>query len=194
VYWVRRHAQTLQVENRRSGEISYYSLAMEIEVPSLEEVVQQIESLIKAEQQAIDTRLSDLATVANLFSERCQIDCNNNKSHSEEIIITEEIATQSLEKETCLQLANGSTNINSKEELEKALVEILGQMKEQSSGNKFSVDILARELQKIAGQSPNSIVKKLKLGSSFTKFLESCPTFKLTQKGKKFEVAIAPSP
>ncbi|MEC4815632.1 MAG: NYN domain-containing protein [Scytonema sp. PMC 1069.18] len=195
VYWVRRHSQTLQVENRRSGDINYYSLAMETEIPSLEKVVQQIESLIKAEQQAIDSRLSDLATVTNLFYERCHITSNKNKSEPEEIILTEEITPQALETEIGLESANDATivikSINSKEDLEKVIVEILGQMKGQSSETKFSVDVLARELQKFVGQSPNSIVKKLKLGSSFTKFLETCSTLKLTQKGKKFEVAIA---
>jgi hypothetical protein len=47
---------------------------------------------------------------------------------------------------------------------------------------------LGSELQKIAGESPNSIIKKLKLGSSFLKYLQSSPTFTLEASGKEYEV------
>ncbi|MEH2293412.1 hypothetical protein [Nostoc sp.] len=50
---------------------------------------------------------------------------------------------------------------------------------------------LGSELQKITGESPSSIVKKLKLGSSFTKYLESSPTFTLKANGKEYEVGIS---
>jgi hypothetical protein len=70
-------------------------------------------------------------------------------------------------------------NINSREELEKALIEIIRAIKVNTPQVKLSVAKLGTELRKATGQTPNSIVKKLNLGASFTKFLHSCPTFQL---------------
>lgn len=191
VYWVRRQAQTLHIENRTTGEFNHYSLAMETDIPSFEEVVQKIECLIKTEQESINARLSNLVTVANLFQERCNLTLNKNKPHLDEHIPIEDKSTQSYEKEDVTISDAATEQINSREELEKVLIEIIKKMQKSSPKTKLYMSTLCKELQKISGQSPNSIIKKLKLGSNFTKFLESCPTLKLEKKGKEYEVAIA---
>jgi hypothetical protein len=42
VYWVRRQNPNLKVENRNTGKVSHYSLALETEIPSFEEFVQKM--------------------------------------------------------------------------------------------------------------------------------------------------------
>ncbi|MEH2084847.1 MAG: NYN domain-containing protein [Nostoc sp.] len=81
VYWVRRQAQTLHIENRNTGKLTHYSLAMVTEVPSLEKVVEQIQDLIKNEQDSINTRLHSLAIITNLFQQRANI--NNKFNHKQ---------------------------------------------------------------------------------------------------------------
>jgi hypothetical protein len=82
-------------------------------------------------------------------------------------------------------------NISNRETLDKLLLKIIQDIKIKYPTIKLSVSKLGTELQKITGQSPNSIVKKLKLGSSFTKYLESSPTFTLKASGKEYEVGIS---
>jgi hypothetical protein len=177
VYWVRRQAQSLKVENRNTGEVSYYSIAMQTEIPSFEIFVEKIGALIKAEQKSITDRLSNLTTVATLFQERCNLTLNINRSTESPVIVESEILP--------------SIKINSREELELAIIEIIKTIKLTSPQAKLSVAKLGTELRKVGGETPNSIVKKLKLGSSFTKFLHSCTTIKLKKTGKEYEVALA---
>lgn len=203
VYWARRQNHNLQVENRNTGAVSHYSLILETEIPSFEDFVQKIEELLKAERESIQTRLSKLTTIATLFQERCNLTLN--AKHSFEPVIQEQEipplikaeSTQSLTKENRATNASATTAntpsatiIDSQEVLEKVLIGILKAMKVKSQAN-VSVGNLAIELNKLSGESANSIVKKLKLGSSFMKFLETCHKFQLKKTGKQYNVIFA---
>jgi hypothetical protein len=72
--------------------------------------------------------------------------------------------------------------------LDKLLLEIIQDIQIKSPKTQLSVSKLGSELRKITGESPNSIIKKLKLSSNFTKYLESTPTFTLKASGKEYEV------
>ncbi|WP_375504296.1 NYN domain-containing protein [uncultured Nostoc sp.] len=187
VYWVRRQGQNLQIENRNTGKLTHYSLPMATEIPSLEQVLDKIQDLIKTEQESINTRLNSLVTVATLFQERCDI---NIKHHSKQPEIEEIIPVidnssaqfvQKEEKEDSAEISNGET-------LDKLLFKIIQDIQIKSPETKLSVSKLGSELQKITRKSPNSIIKELKLGSNFTKYLESSPTFTLKASGKEYEV------
>jgi NYN domain len=184
VYWVRRQGQTLHIENRNTGKLTHYSFAMSTEVPSLEKVVEQIQDLIKNEQDSINARLHRLTTISNLFQERSNI--NNKSNHKqpeiEEIIPSRDnSSSQSIQEEDSAKIPNEKT-------LDKLLLKIIQDIQIKSPQTKLSVSKLGSELRKITGESPNSIIKKLKLGSNFTKYLESSPTFTLKASGKEYEV------
>ncbi|MEH2252726.1 hypothetical protein [Nostoc sp.] len=85
------------------------------------------------------------------------------------------------EKEDFAEIINCNT-------LDKLLLKIIQDIQIKSPQTKLSVSKLGSELQKITGDSPNSIIKKLKLGSNFTKYLESSSTFTLKASGKEYEV------
>ncbi|MEH2058605.1 MAG: NYN domain-containing protein [Nostoc sp.] len=188
VYWVRRQGQNLHIENRNTGKLTHYSLAMGTEVPSFEKVVEQIQDLIKTEQDSINARLNSLVAIASLFQERCNINIKDNPKQPEieEIIpALDNSSIQSIQeeekKEDSVEIFNGKT-------LDKLLVKIIQDINIKSPKTQLSVSKLGSELQKITGESPNSIIKKLKLGSNFTKYLESSPTFTLKASGKEYEV------
>lgn len=82
-------------------------------------------------------------------------------------------------------------NTSNRKALDKLLLKIIQDIQQKSPKTKLSVPKLGSELKKATGESPNSIIKKLKLGSSFTKYLESSPTFTLKASGKEFEVGIS---
>lgn len=192
VYWVRRQGQTLHIENRNTGKLTHYSLAMATEVPSFEKVVDTIQDLIKTEQESINARLNSLVAVATLFQERCDINIKDNPKQPEieKIIpIQDNSSAQSIQEEEKeedpAEIYNGKT-------LDELLLKILQDIQTKSPQTKLSVSKLGSELQKITGQSPNSIIKKLKLGSNFSKYLESSPTFTLKASGREYEVTALP--
>ncbi|MEH2415831.1 MAG: NYN domain-containing protein [Nostoc sp.] len=188
VYWVRRQGQTLHIENRNTAKLTHYFLAMATEVPSFEKVVEQIQDLIKNEQESINARLNSLVTIASLFKERCNINIKDNQKQpqNEEIIsIPEESSRESLQEE---EKKEDSADICNGKALDKLLLKIIQDIQTKSPKTKLSVPKLGSELQKITGESPNSIIKKLKLGINFTKYLESSPTFTLKASGKEYEV------
>ena len=207
VYWVRRQNHILKVENRNNGQVTHYSLAMETEIPSSEEFIQKIEELIKAERESITSRLSKLTTLATLFQERSKLIVNENRSNVLSMKTQEDEITPVIEEESTQSITkkeDGSSNasattmftpsgiiIDSQDVFEKVIVRIINEMTSEVPQAYVAVVNLATELNKVCGKSANSIVTKLKLGSNFTKFLESCPTFKLQKAGKQCNVAIA---
>ena len=206
VYWVRRHAQNLKVENRITGKVSHYSLAMEAEIPSFEEFVQKVEDLIKAERESITDRLSKLTTVANLFQERCNLTLNANRSNTSLEVVQNEVipipevkSTQSLtEKEKGKSKAaktkvstSTSSSINSIEVVEKVLIEIIKNMTIDSTSDYVAVTNLKTRFHTQCKETADAIVKKLQPGSSLIKFLRSRPTlFQLVLVGKEHEVKV----
>ncbi|MDZ8064174.1 MAG: NYN domain-containing protein [Nostoc sp. DedQUE08] len=183
VYWVRRQGQTLHIENRNTGKFTHYSLAMATEVPSLEKVVEQIQDLIKNEQDSINTRLHRLTTIASLFQERSNI---NNKSHHKQPEIEE--ITPIINNLSAQLIQEDTAKIPNEKTLDKLLLKIIQDIQTKSPQTQVSVSKLGSELRRITGESPNSIIKKLKLGSNFTKYLQSSPTFTLKMNGKEYEI------
>ncbi|HIK03125.1 MAG TPA: NYN domain-containing protein [Trichormus sp. M33_DOE_039] len=183
VYWVRRQAQTLHVENRNTGKYIFYSLSLAMEIPSLEEVVQRIENLIKSEQESIEAKLNNLVAIAHLFQERCHLELHTEQSEK----VEKKLLTDTQTQKNTPNINSARKEINSLVDLEKLLLEIIDNYIKPPQ-TKLSVSKLGTELQRRCGQSPNSIVKKLKLGSSFIKFLQSSPVFTLKANGKEYEV------
>ncbi|MEH1839453.1 MAG: hypothetical protein V7L20_11920 [Nostoc sp.] len=48
----------MHIKNRNTGKLTHYSLPMATEVPSFEQVVDEIQYLIKTEQESINARLT----------------------------------------------------------------------------------------------------------------------------------------
>ncbi|MBD0342919.1 MAG: NYN domain-containing protein, partial [Microcoleus sp. Co-bin12] len=70
VFRVRRQNSVLSVENPLTGDTHHYSCEMEMEIPSFEELANQVAELLKAEYKSIDERIARFSSVAELFQER----------------------------------------------------------------------------------------------------------------------------
>jgi hypothetical protein len=210
VYRVRRQDNSLSINNRNTGESRQYSLTVGTEIPSFEKFVEKIEELINAEHESITERLARLSTVTALFQERRNLTLNGHPSNGSSAadrnqdspppVVQPESTPPTFDK-AAVEAKNAETNvsslsiknINSKEEFEQALVEIIASMKANSPLDKVSITKLSAALQLICGEPANSVVKKLKLGGNFTKFLQSCTTFKIENTGTKAEVTLSMS-
>ncbi|MBD1826665.1 NYN domain-containing protein [Microcoleus sp. FACHB-61] len=80
VFRVRRQNSVLSVENPRTGDSHHYSCEREIEIPSFEELANQVAELLKAEHKSIDERIARFSTVAELFQERRTVAFNSTTS------------------------------------------------------------------------------------------------------------------
>ena len=207
VYWVRRQNPNWKVENRNTGKVSHYSLALETEIPSFEEFVQKIEELIKAERESITERLSKLTTVATLFQERCNLTLHPNHMMSGSPVIVQENEIPILEAESTQSLTGKenmefdasattistptATSINSLDVLETILIAIIRSMAIESKQDYVSVTKLKARFLTQCKESADSIVRKLKPGFSLIKFFRSRPTlFTLALVGKEHEVKL----
>ncbi|MEG3917951.1 NYN domain-containing protein [Microcoleus sp. B5-D4] len=70
VFRVRRQNAVLSVENLRTGDTNHYSCKREQEVPSFEELANQIGEFLKAEHKSIDERIARFSSVAEFFQDR----------------------------------------------------------------------------------------------------------------------------
>ena len=210
IYRVRRQDNSLSIENRNTGDIRQYSLAISTEIPSFEKFVDKFEELINAEHKSINERLDRLSNVAALFQERRNLSLNGHRSNGSTITSQNQDSLTPVEeiestpptlnkadfvsnKSVETSSITSTKSLNSKEELERVLVEIITSINASSPLEKVSVTKLSAALQKICGEPANSVVKKLKLGSNFTKFLQSCTTFKIENTGTNAEVTLSKS-
>ena len=70
VFRVRRQNSVLSVENPRTGDTHHYCCEREMEIPSFEELANQVAELLKAEHKSIEERIARFYSVAELFQER----------------------------------------------------------------------------------------------------------------------------
>jgi hypothetical protein len=187
VYWVRRQGQNLHIENRNTGKLTHYSLPMATEVPSFEKMVDTIQDLIQSEQESTNARLNSLVAVATSFQEKCDINIKHNPKQAEVEKLSPVLDTSFTEDIQGIKKEN-LTKVPNKKVLDKILLKIIQNIQNKSPKTKLCVPKLGSELQKRTGESPNSIIQKLNLGSSFLKYLKSSPTFTLKASGKEYEV------
>ncbi|HEY9610046.1 IS1/IS1595 family N-terminal zinc-binding domain-containing protein [Allocoleopsis sp.] len=208
VYRVRRQDNILSVENRNTGKSQEYSLTIGAEIPSFEEFIDKINELFHAEHESLTERIARLSTVTSLFQERRLITLKENRVNrslvepqkQDSVLPVSEHETTSSAPNPVDVAANASVTpssntsikrINSKEELEQTIVKIIASMQANSSSDTVEVSKLSAALKLVCGESANSVIKKLKIGGNFTKFLQSCKTFKVGNSGAKAQVRLS---
>ncbi len=209
VYRVRRQDTNLHIENRNSGEVNYYSLAMGMEIPSFEGFVKKIEQLLQAEYESVSARMVQLTTIATLFQERCNLTVNETSSNpstrveqepsSISVVIEEKLAPSTpidnldtLQDSLEVEINSSGVSVNSIEEFETVILAMIQAIVTQSGTGDISVNDLRKEFQGQYKITADTSVKKIQKNSSLIKFLRSRPTvFSLTLVNKEHRVALA---
>jgi hypothetical protein len=210
VYRARTKNKALTVENRRSGELKQYSLTVEAEIPSFEGFVKQVEELIQAEHNSLTERIAQFSAISALFQERRNLTLNASRSNDSPASAPEatslapapeeEPAAPAPEKADVELKVSAATpplptmTINSKEELERALLEIIESLQIDNPLEEVTVGTLSAELRQLCGETGNSIVKRLKLGGNLTKLLKSSTALTLDQNSTHYTVSVPTSP
>ena len=82
------------------------------------------------------------------------------------------------------------TNINSLEDLERAIVQIVGDLTGNSPNNSVFLSNVGSEFHRQYGKQITQIIKDFNLGRKFPKFLQSCDSLQLKKAEKGWQVSL----
>jgi len=209
VFRVRRQNSVLSVENLLTGATHHYSCEREMEIPSFEELANQVAELLKAEHKSIEERIARFSSLAELFQERrtvvfpsttCPAAAVSESAQNEFTPVLEaSLATvavhQNVAEQNLPEIIPGlnSNAIESLDVFKTILVEIIEAAKIELKEDaipvvKIKKDFLAKY------QTPADLVVKNFLGknSSLIKYLQSeSGVFQVKLIGQEHQVAIA---
>ncbi|WP_445300444.1 NYN domain-containing protein [Microcoleus sp. B9-D4] len=212
VFRVRRQNSVLSVENCQNGESKHYSCEREEEIPSFEELANQVAELLKAEHKSIDERIARFSSVAELFQERRNVAFNSttspaaalSQSAQKEVtpVLEPSLATVAVPPNIAEQNlpeiipAVNSNAIESLDVLKTILVEIIDSAKNELKEDAIPVTRIKKVFFAKYHSHADLVVKK-NLGntSSLIKFLQSqSATFKIILIGTEHQVGLVQKP
>ncbi len=91
---------------------------------------------------------------------------------------------------TSLETPASLTDINSLEDLETALVKIVGDLTDNSPNNSVFLSNVGSEFHRQYGKQITQIIKDFNLGRKFPKFLQSCDSLQLKKAEKGWQVSL----
>ncbi|MFM9265107.1 NYN domain-containing protein [Tychonema sp. BBK16] len=202
VFRVRRQNAVLSVENLLTGDTNHYSCKREEEVPTFEELANQIGEFLKAEHKSIDERIARFSSVAELFQERRTVAFNSTTSYvaalseSGENEVTPVAEVSVAVNQDLLEILPdiNSNPIESLDVLKTILVEIIESAKLELKEDVIPVAKIKKDFFSKYQFQADLIVKQL-LGnnSSLIKLLQSeSADFKVILIGSEHQVAIIP--
>ncbi len=204
VFRVRRQNSILSVENLLTGDTNHYSCEREMEIPSFEELANQIGELLKAEHKSIDERIARFSSVAELFQERRTVAFNSttspaalSQSVQNEVTPVSEGSLASVAVYQNLPEIIPDLNLNpieSLEALKNILVEIIETAKLELKEDSIPVAIIKKKFLAKYQFHADLIVKQfLGKNSSLIKLFQSeSADFKIKLIGSEHQVAIMP--
>jgi len=205
VFRVRRQNSVLSVENLLTGDTNHYSCQREEEVPSFEELANQIGEFLKAEHKSIDERMARFSSVAELFQERRTVAFNSTTSpaatlsqsvHNEVTPVSEgSLASVAVNQNLQEIIPEFNSNpIEWLDVLKNILVEIIETAKIELKEDSIPVAIIKKKFFTKYQFHADLIVKQV-LGnnSSLIKLFQSeSADFKIKLIGSEHQVAIMP--
>ncbi|MEG4232848.1 NYN domain-containing protein [Microcoleus sp. Pol11C3] len=204
VFRVRRQNSVLSVENPLTGDTLHYSCEREVEIPSFEELANQVAELLKAEHKSIEERIARFSSVAELFQERRTVAFNSTTSPaalSESVqnevrpVSEESLASVAVNQNLPEIIPELNSNpIESLDVLKYILVQIIETAKFELKEDSIPVPIIKKKFFAKYQFHADLIVKEL-LGnnSSLIKLFQSeSADFKIKLIGSEHQVAIMP--
>ena len=205
VFRVRGQNAVLSVENLLTGDTNHYSCKREEEVPSFEELANQIGEFLKAEHKSIDERIARFSSVAELFQERRAVALTSTTSHVAELSESGENAVTPVAEVSFATVAVNqnlleiipqlnSNSIESLDVLKTILVEIIESAKLELKEDAIPVAKIKKDFFAKYQFQGDLIVKQfLGNNSSLIKLFQSeSADFKVILIGKEHQVAIVP--
>ena len=206
VYWVRRQDSTLKIDNRNTGEIKHYSLTVNTVIPSFDNFVEKIDSLLQAEQKAVNERIVNLSKITTLFQEKCNITLKEKQTQAAQAALIKQLSLTSVEDQKLSSLStnnsggevlpvpkNENIDFSSVAVFNYLIAKFLKFLSQKSKREFISVKELKRQFQIKYKEAPDVIVKKIDNdSSSLIKYFKAhSNVFKLNLVDNDYEVALA---
>ncbi len=214
VYLVRKQGEMLTIFNSKTGKTETRLLRLAPEISSIDQLLGQLQHLIKLEQQAISAPWIKVARLAQLFHAKYHLTISQVVDslipgqsarqlllgHSQIFALHRPIPNGNLyitlfDSGFVSNLPQGftpthETGINSRSDLEAALANLVREIIMATGSNSVYIGVLGNQFSKRYGQKITTVVKNLKLGSSFTAFLQSSSLFQLVKNGSQSAVIL----
>lgn len=183
VYRLRKESNNLTLENRITGEINYYCLELETEIPNYQEIYAQLQDFINLEDKTLKDKLIQLDKLGTLFQERYKL------SH-QLLALSNSLHSPTVEK-LSESNGNGQIKFTSKMILQTEIINIVQLLSKKSNQKSVPISNVATQFKLQYNFSITEIMKSLKIKNKFSKFLQECPYLELTQKGKIYYVGLS---
>ncbi|TAG87373.1 MAG: NYN domain-containing protein [Oscillatoriales cyanobacterium] len=208
VFRVRRKNAVLSVENCQNGESKHYSCEREMEIPSFEELANQVAEFLQAEHKSIDERIARFSRVAQFFKERHTIAFNSVNSHAvtvaesaqpqvstvSEAPLATVVVEQNVAQKPDIEIVPvvNSPTIDSLDVFQIKIIKIIESAKNELHENTVSLVRIKKDFLDKYKSNADVIVKGfLGKNSSLLKYLQSRSTvFQVKSSGQKHQVAM----
>nr|WP_275265881.1 NYN domain-containing protein [Gloeothece citriformis] len=189
VYRLRKEGTNLVLENRQTGEMNYYCLDLEAEIPNDREIYLKLQALMNLEDKNLKERLIQLEQLATLFQERFKlIDKSSNSSNTNNHLTRENGSRASENKSN--SNGNGKIDFTSKAILETEIINIIQLLCHKSHQKSIPISHVATQFKLQYNLSITEVMRGLKISHKFSKFLQESPYLELTQQGKIYYVEL----
>ncbi len=206
VYQVKKKNDQILVLNSQTGQTQQFSLIPKIEIPGLEQFIQQLRELIRKEQQRTQSQWIKLSRLSALYKDTYNLTISQVVSahfsdyrardiflnhpqyfvlhkpseKSQTYISLFELKSPRDKSETVQNKVNGSSQtLTSVRDLEEALVEIMQELTASAETSCISLSVLGSYFNRKYGQAITHVIKKFQPGGKFTKFIDLCDSFRL---------------
>jgi hypothetical protein len=217
VYQVKKKKDKIIVFNNRTGETQQFALISAPEIPPLDQFIIQLQELIRAEQKRIQSQWIKLSRLSALYKDTYQITISQVVSahyaeykardifiKNPQTFVLHQPSDKSQTYVTLFEISsipeklispvenytNDLGRIQSVQQLEKALVEIVKELTAQTSSPCISLSILGSYFNKKYGQAITQVIKQFQPGGKFPKFIELCNSFSLEQTERGLTVCL----
>jgi hypothetical protein len=216
VYQVRKKRHQIIVLNSQTGECKTHQLFSKIEMPSLEELIGQLQELIKGEIETTGMQWFEVSRISDLYDETYSftlseaVDFHFPGSPASDIFLNHPanfvlhqpgeneqtyVSLFYLEKSDNLggesaYLTGKPSEIDSLEKIEPVLVKIINKLTNNSPNSYALVSHVATEFNQIYGQALTKTIKQLRGAGKLSKFLPLCSSLKVNE-GNKSQLKVA---
>jgi hypothetical protein len=217
VYQVTKKQSEMCVFNSKTGEMKQFSLLEAPIIPPVDELIKQLQSLIVAEQKKIKNPWIKISRVLVLYKEKYRITLSTvvsthfpddkasdifyknpkyfavhqpSEKSNTYVTLFSATASPSTQPSTIIPSTVDLPTIQSLEDLEKALVQILQDLLADSPENCVSLSVLGSYFNRQYGQAITSVIKQFLPGGKLTKFIEVCHSFQLEKNGSGWNVCL----
>ncbi|MGB3534935.1 MAG: NYN domain-containing protein [Microcoleaceae cyanobacterium] len=217
VYQVTKKQSDMLVFNSKTGEKKQFSLLETPKIPPIDQLIEQLQNLIIAEQKRIKNPWIKISRVALLYKEKYRLTLSTVVSthfsdykasdifyknpkcfavhqpseKSSTYVTLFSVASQSPQNPLIITPSNSELpTIQSLEDLEKALVTIIQDLLSESTETCVSLSVVGSYFNRQYGQAITHVIKQFLPGGKFTKFIDVCHSFQLEKNGAGWNVCL----